>query len=101
MQIYKDKGDDEFMKDYNTFSLLPCNKCGKYQQNVGKSLQTKFLDRGDSTYVHFDEVTNLCKIYKDRPLICRVEDYYETYLTNQYSQDEFVKINLYWLDQLN
>ncbi|WP_442900031.1 YkgJ family cysteine cluster protein [Gilliamella apicola] len=35
--------------------------------------------------MHFDEVTNLCKIYKDRPLICRVEDYYETYLTNQYS----------------
>ncbi|MFQ1009033.1 YkgJ family cysteine cluster protein [Gilliamella apicola] len=48
-------------------------------------MQTKFLDRGDSTYVHFDEVTNLCKIYKDRPFICRVEDYHQTYLTNQYS----------------
>lgn len=85
MQIYIDKGDDEFMKDYNTFSLLPCNKCGKCCQNVGKSLQTKFLDRGDSTCVYFDEVTNLFKIYKDRPLICRVEDNYRTYLTNQYS----------------
>ena len=85
MQIYKNKEGDEFMKNYNTFSSFPCNKCGKYCQNVGKSLQTKFLDSGDSTYVHFDEVTNFCKIYKDRSLICRVEDYHRTYLTNQYS----------------
>ena len=28
MQISKDKGDDEFMKDYNNFSLFSDSKCG-------------------------------------------------------------------------
>ena len=73
---------------------FPCTACGKCCRNVGKSEQTAFLDRGDGVCYHFNEQTNLCSIYENRPLVCRVEEYYKTYLSDIYEWDEFVKINL-------
>ena len=64
------------------------------QVGWNKSEQTKFLDRGDGTCYHFDENTKLCLIYENRPLVCRVEQYYQTYLKEIYEWDEFVKLNL-------
>jgi len=57
---------------------FPCTACGKCCQNVGKSEETAFLDRGDGTCRHFDEYTKLCLIYENRPLVCQVEKYYQT-----------------------
>lgn len=73
---------------------FPCTACGKCCRNVGQSEQTAFLDRGDGVCYHFNEQTNLCSIYENRPLVCRVEEYYKTYLSDIYEWDEFVKINL-------
>jgi len=73
---------------------FPCNSCGKCCRRVNLSELTIYLDRGDGVCQHFNEVSNLCNIYNDRPLICRVEDYYKTYLSDQIGWDEFVKINL-------
>ena len=73
---------------------FPCTACGKCCQNVDKSEQTKFLDRGDGTCYHFDENTKLCLIYENRPLVCRVEQYYQTYLKEIYEWEEFVKLKL-------
>lgn len=75
-------------------NLFPCNSCGKCCRRVNLSDLTNYLDRGDGICRNFDEVSNLCNIYNDRPLICRVEDYYKTYLSDQIGWDEFVKINL-------
>ena len=36
----------------------------------------------------------LCLIYENRPLVCRVEQYYQTYLKEIYEWEEFVKLNL-------
>lgn len=73
---------------------FPCTACGKCCKNVDKSAETAFLDRGDGTCKHFDEKTNLCSIYESRPLVCRVDQYYKTYLSQVYTWEEFVKMNI-------
>lgn len=82
------------MKSKKDITAFPCTACGKCCQNVGNSSLTVFLDRGDSTCRHFDDRTKLCTIYADRPLVCRVEDYYKKYLSHSIEWDDFVKINL-------
>ena len=84
----------EISKGEKILSPFPCTACGKCCQNVDKSEQTKFVDRGDGTCYHFDENTKLCLIYENRPLVCRVEQYYQTYLKEIYEWEEFVKLNL-------
>lgn len=73
---------------------FPCTACGKCCRNVHLSEQTAYLNRGDGICRYFDTETNLCKIHENRPLICRVEDYYKTHLSHIYEWDEFVKLNL-------
>ncbi len=75
-------------------SPFPCNGCGKCCRKVSNSPQTKWLDRGDSVCRHFDEDLNVCTIYEVRPLVCRVEDYYDSYLSDKISWSEFVKLNM-------
>lgn len=82
------------MSSNNFLNPFPCSACGKCCQRVGKSIQTQFLDRGDSICRYFDEQTKLCRNYENRPLVCRVEDYYRAYFTHLYTWDEFVKLNL-------
>jgi Fe-S-cluster containining protein len=72
---------------------FPCTACGKCCRKVGFSPQTQFLDRGDSVCRHFNEKTNLCNIYEDRPIVCRIEDYYTTYLSSQIGWIDFIEIN--------
>ena len=55
----------------------PCKACGACCRNVG-TLPT--LDRGDGVCRHYDESTRLCSVYDDRPLVCRIDRYYETRL---------------------
>lgn len=74
--------------------LFPCYKCGLCCQNVDKSEETKFLDRGDGTCRHYDEETKLCTIYETRPDICRVDKQYELNYKEQYSWQEFTELNL-------
>ena len=74
-------------------SPFPCNACGKCCQRVNFSPQTAFLDRGDGICRYFDDQTNLCTIYETRPLVCRVKEYYQAFLSSQYSWEEFIRLN--------
>ncbi len=79
---------------------FPCNSCGKCCRNVHLNIEINYLDRGDGICRHLDLNTNLCLIYEDRPLVCRVEDYYKKYLTEVYEWEDFVTINLAVCEQL-
>lgn len=79
---------------------FPCTACGLCCLHVHKSEQTAFLDRGDGTCWHFDEDTNLCTIYDDRPLVCRVEAYYQAYLSEVYDWQVFIEMNVAMCQQL-
>ncbi len=81
-------------------TAFPCTACGKCCKNVHLSPQTDYLNRGDGTCRHFDDNTKLCSIYQDRPLVCRVEEYYEKHLADLYKWNDFVKINLAICDKL-
>lgn len=73
---------------------FPCNACGLCCRRVGQSSETAFLDRSDGVCRHFDEKTHLCTIYQDRPLVCRVEDYYQVNLSSVVSWAVFVDLNV-------
>ncbi|WP_342322956.1 YkgJ family cysteine cluster protein [Kosakonia sp. BYX6] len=73
---------------------FPCTACGKCCRRVNASPETAFLDRGDGACRHFDDDSHLCRIYEQRPLVCRVEEYYRQNLAAIIPWDEFVRINL-------
>lgn len=79
---------------------FPCTKCGLCCRNVGNSVLTKFLDRGDGICIHLDLQTNLCKIYEQRPQICRVDEMYKNYFATEFSWQEFCNLNLKACEQL-
>ncbi|WP_037586064.1 YkgJ family cysteine cluster protein [Stenoxybacter acetivorans] len=73
---------------------FPCNQCGQCCRHVHFSNETIYLNRGDGVCRYFDEASNLCTIYAQRPLICRVEDYYRIHYLKQYSWEQFIELNL-------
>ncbi|WP_107878640.1 YkgJ family cysteine cluster protein [Neisseria animaloris] len=73
---------------------FPCTACGQCCRRVNFSEQTAFLDRGDGVCTYFDVSNSLCTIYTTRPLICRVEDYYNVYFSEKIEWSDFVAINL-------
>lgn len=79
---------------------FPCTSCGQCCKNVHLSEHTNYLNRGDGICRHFDDERLLCNIYEKRPLICRIEDYHEKYLSHLYDWDGFVKLNLEVCEQL-
>ncbi len=72
---------------------FPCTQCGLCCQKVGFALQTQALDRGDGTCKHYDNLTKLCTIYKNRPDICKIDVQYAINYANQYTWQEFVDLN--------
>lgn len=60
----------------NQLTPFPCSSCGLCCRRVNFSNETNFLDRGDGVCHFLNEETNLCNIYDERPLVCRVKDYY-------------------------
>lgn len=73
---------------------FPCYKCGLCCTHVNLSEATRFLDRGDGTCSHYNEIEKLCSIYENRPDICRVDMQYKLNYSHQYSWEEFVQLNL-------
>ena len=73
---------------------FPCERCGVCCQNVNRAPETRFLDRGDGTCLHYVESSKLCGIYDIRPDICRVDQQYHANYERFIEWPEFVKINL-------
>ncbi len=74
-------------------SMFKCDKCGKCCKMVGQKSMYKHLDRGDGICRYFDEDTNLCSIYENRPDICNVDKMYELFYKNILSKSEYYKLN--------
>ena len=70
-----------------------CDMCGLCCQNVDKSIFQTDFDRGDGVCKNYDEESHRCKIYKNRPLICNVDAYYEKFLKNLMTKQDFYEIN--------
>lgn len=86
----------DITKDYadDGFEPFPCIACGQCCRNVHLSPLTEYLSRGDGVCKYLDNFTNLCTIYEERPLICKVKEYYKSYLLESMSWKIFVDLNI-------
>jgi len=51
------------------------------------------LDQGNGVCIYFDNISKLCTIYADRPLICNVEKMYDIHFSKIMSYDKYLEIN--------
>ena len=67
--------------------MFPCTKCGICCKNLNEHDLYKEMDRGDGICINLNESDDLCRIYKDRPLICRIDEMHEAYFKNIKKED--------------
>lgn len=71
--------------------MFKCDCCGECCHNLDKSDLYKELNRGDGVCKFLME--NLCSIYDNRPLLCRIDDSYDIYFKDRYTKEEYYKLN--------
>ena len=47
----------------------------------------------DGSCKYLDKNTNLCTIYNERPIYCRVDEYYDKCMAKKMSREEFYREN--------
>ena len=68
--------------------MFKCDCCGECCRNLDKSDLYKELNRGDGVCKFLME--NLCSIYDNRPLLCRIDDSYDMMWVSKVSDDTIV-----------
>jgi len=71
--------------------MFKCDKCGICCRNIWKNDIFKELDRGDGVCKYLEG--NLCSVYEERPLFCRVDECYEIFFKDKMSKEKFYEIN--------
>ena len=71
--------------------MFKCDKCGLCCKSLAGNPIYKDLDRGDGICKYL--VDNLCSIYDNRPLLCRVDDAYNEYFKNCMTLEEYYEKN--------
>ena len=72
--------------------LFPCNQCGLCCKNISHIKELETFDRGDGSCKYLKD--NLCSIYESRPLICRIDEMFNTYFLHIYTKKEYIEINI-------
>ena len=68
-----------------------CDQCGKCCRVLNLSELYADLDSGNGVCRYLDG--NLCSIYNDRPLICRIDECYEKFFKDSMTKKEFYQEN--------
>lgn len=71
--------------------MFVCNQCGECCRHLDQSRLYVELDRGDGVCRYLKG--NICSVYQNRPLLCRVDECYEVFFKNQYSYEEYKELN--------
>ncbi len=71
--------------------MFQCEKCGACCRNLDKSPLYESLNRGDGVCRYLNG--NLCSIYDQRPVLCRVDECYEYYFKNIMSREDYYELN--------
>lgn len=71
--------------------MFKCDRCGQCCRNLSLSPEYSDLDRGDGVCRYL--VGNLCSIYENRPLKCRIDECYELFFQDQMSRSEYYRLN--------
>ena len=73
--------------------MFPCERCGCCCRKVGEVFFAKSMTLPDGSCKYLDKNSNLCTIYNERPIYCRVDEYYDKFLSNKMSREEFYRQN--------
>lgn len=71
--------------------MFVCNQCGECCRHLDQSELYTELDRGDGVCRYLKG--NVCSIYRNRPLLCRVDECYEAFFKSRYNYEEYKKLN--------
>lgn len=77
-----------------------CDCCGICCEHIKEIAELKEYALDDGSCKFLDKLSKKCKIYENRPLICRVEAMYKLKFSSLYSRDEFYKLNQKACEQL-
>ena len=72
--------------------VFPFTKCGICCRQLNGSEIYSELNRGDGVCKNLNLDSNLCEIYEDRPLICKIVEAKEV-MFPQIEMDFYIKIN--------
>lgn len=73
--------------------MFPCERCGYCCRRVGEVFFARHMAKPGGVCKYLDEATNLCTIYNERPIFCRVDELYEKNLSDKISREDFYRIN--------
>lgn len=71
--------------------MFDCDCCGECCRHLNFSPLYADLDRGDGVCRYL--VGNLCSIYDERPVLCRVDECYTLYFQKYMSLEEYYRRN--------
>jgi hypothetical protein len=71
--------------------MFICDKCGECCRHLERSDVYSDLNRGDGVCIYL--TGDLCSIYEQRPLLCRVDECYEAFFGGRYTREEYEKLN--------
>lgn len=73
--------------------MFPCDRCGICCRHIGDVPWARGMALPGGICRYLDQETNLCTIYARRPLFCNVDAYYEAYMKERMSREEFYRLN--------
>lgn len=71
--------------------MFDCDMCGECCRNIGGNELLAELDSGNGVCKYLNG--NKCSIYQERPMLCRVDDFYDMYLSDKMSRDDYYRQN--------
>ena len=71
--------------------MFKCDMCGECCRNLDKSPLYAELDSGKGVCKYLNG--NLCGIYENRPLLCRIDESYEKFFKDYISIEEYYRLN--------
>lgn len=71
--------------------MFNCERCGCCCRNLDKSDIYAPLNRGDGVCKYLKG--NDCSIYKNRPVLCQIDESYEKFFSEIITRGNFYKIN--------
>ena len=78
--------------------MFQCKKCGECCRNLKLSPIYSELDDGTGKCKYLNG--NLCSIYQNRPLLCRIDECYDTFFKDKMTKDEYYRLNYEVCDKL-
>lgn len=79
--------------DKNMETSFQCDCCGLCCMNLKSNVLYQDLDRGDGICKFFNMTDKLCNVYRNRPVKCNIDEFYNIYMKNTMSREEYYKIN--------